>query len=240
MTQPRLVTIASREIGWTQYESLLRRLSVIGALAAVGALMLQQALRPNLSPISDAISAYDVGAYAYVQTLALWTLGAGSLAIAMVLRLTTRSALVRCGAALVAAWGVGIAVLGVITVDDGPLPTSGGVHEIVATLAFAAAVAAVVCVSHAYAREGIWTPAVSALWSVGCLVLAGLTAVGEDARWFGATERALGVMIVCWLIAVGRTSRKRAVFHDEGSERKIVGCAPAHARDPSHVDVVAP
>jgi hypothetical protein len=195
-------------------------------MAAVGALMLQQALRPNLSPISDAISAYDVGAYAYVQTLALWTLGAVSLAIATVLGLNTRSALVRCGATLVAAWGVGIALLGVITVDDGPLPTSGSVHEIVATLAFAAAVAAVVCLSHAYAREGTWTSIASVVWSVGCLALATLAAVAEDSRWFGLVERALGLMIVCWLITVSRTSRRRAHFHSEGADRETVDCLP--------------
>lgn len=96
------------------------RLSVVSAVAAVGALASQQILVPNLSPLSDAISSYQVGSYAYVQASGLCALGMGSLGIAWLLSSTMRSTLVRVGTWLLAVWGLGIALLSIVTVDDGP------------------------------------------------------------------------------------------------------------------------
>lgn len=203
------MTIASRGIPWRAPDTVLR-LSVVSAVAAVGALVLQQVLVPSLSPLSDAISSYQMGSYAYVQASGLCALGAGSLGIAWLLRSTMRSTLVRWGTWLLTVWGLGIALLSVVNIDDGPLPTSGSFHDAIATIAFAAAVGAVVCVSYAYARGRVWCLGASMSWSASALFCGAIALLTEDSHWFGLTERALGATIVSWLIIIGTVSHRRA------------------------------
>jgi hypothetical membrane protein len=201
----RIVTTATRDLQVLLYQNALRWLSVAGPVAAVGVLAVQQALRPDLSPTVDAISAYGVGAYAYVEMIAFWTLAAGSLALAVMLGSRAQPAPLRRGAILLGIWSGGIVLMSMINIDDGPLPTSGVIHLTIATLSFVAAGAAVVWVSRACAHLRIWTPVASASWTLACLAGLALAGATEESQLFGLTERMLGVTIVCWLIAVGRT-----------------------------------
>jgi hypothetical protein len=185
----RIVTTATRDLQVLLYQNALRWLSVAGPVAAVGVLAVQQAL----------------GAYAYAEMIAFWTLAAGSLALAVMLGSRAQPAPLRRGAILLGIWSGGIVLMSMINIDDGPLPTSGVIHLTIATLSFVAAGAAVVWVSRACAHLRIWTPVASASWTLACLAGLALAAATEESQLFGLTERMLGVTIVCWLIAVGRT-----------------------------------
>src|ERR1700730_8876215 len=186
-------------------DPVLRRASVVGPVVAIGALTLQEIARHDLSPVADAISAYGIGAYASVQTIALWALAIGSLALALRLASAGDGAPPRGGGALISVWGCGVALMTVINIDDGPLPTAGSVHETIATLSFVIATAAIVCVTEVCFRSRVWTRLVSTGWIVAAVGALGAAAMTEDSTWFGLTERVLAVTIVCWLVAVGRT-----------------------------------
>ena len=139
--------------------------------------------------------------------------------------------MLRCGRALIGIWGVGISLLGIINVNDGPLPTSGAVHDTIATAAFGAAVAAIACVSFVYASNKLWPVATAVSWSAVGLALAALAFTFEDASWFGLVERALGLTIVGWLVVATSKPVVRILRGDAPETGPLDMAPPAPAPD---------
>lgn len=186
------------------------RFAVSGPAAALAIMVVQHGLRSDLSPWSDSISMYGVGAHAYVSTAAVVTLGLAALALARCLRAGPGSHEVSPAAPLLAVWGAGLLLLGVFDADDGPLDTSGVVHTRIAQFAFGIAVVAVVVLSRAFRRLGWWTATTALAWAAVSVAAAVATVVTLESPWFGVTERVLAVVLVAWSVAVGRIARDGA------------------------------
>lgn len=53
-------------------------------------------------------------------------------------------------------------------------------------------------------------------WSASALVGGFVALLTENSHWFGLTERALGAVIVCWLVIIGAVSRRPVVRVGDG------------------------
>ncbi len=125
-------------------------LAAAGVVVYVALDVLLAFLRPDLSLIHNAESDYGVGSYSWVMDLNF--LLRGALTLSLVLAISRRwrpSPRARAGLALLAAWGVGSALLAFFP-DNPPgtaVTASGGVHLLLAALAFLCALAGTIMLS---------------------------------------------------------------------------------------------
>ncbi|HVB13228.1 MAG TPA: DUF998 domain-containing protein [Candidatus Dormibacteraeota bacterium] len=116
--------------------ALLASLGVVIYLVIDGLLAV---LRPDVSLLHQAESDYGVGPYSWLMDLNFLLRCALSLAAAgAILRLGAGSGRLRVGAGLLCAWGIGSGILAFFPDDPPgtPVTSAGGVHLIVALIAF--------------------------------------------------------------------------------------------------------
>jgi len=167
--------------------------------------------RPDLSVSNDPISEYVHGPHSYVQIAVFFTVGVSSLALARGAWLTSAGRRTRSAALLVALWGVGMLLGGIIDVEDQIWRTDQGVvHNVVVKIAFLAvggAMALVVRWRRRPAAEGPrerWLPRLdSPRWLALTTVALTTAAVLQGGRWFGMAQRVLAGSVVAWLVCAG-------------------------------------
>jgi len=167
--------------------------------------------RPDLSISNDPISEYVHGPHSYVQIAVFFTVGVSSLALARGAWLTSAGRRARAAALLVAVWGVGMILGGIIDVEDQIWRTEqGAVHNVVVKIAFLAVTGAMALVVRWRRRPASEAPGKARAlridspgWVALTTVALTAAAVLQGGRWFGVAQRVLAGSVVAWLIRAG-------------------------------------
>ena len=158
----------------------LAMIAIIGwAFFATSAVLLP--LFSGYSFAGDYISELAIGRFGYIQTVAFFTAGLGSLALALVIRETTRGVWgSRAGSVLVSLFGINVIL-------------AGTVHVVVSLLAFAG----MFVFSRTFKRDARWRP----YWPFSLAFAALITFfLVSDGQWIGLYQRIFIGTIVLWLI----------------------------------------
>ena len=208
-----------------------RRLELIATLAFVGlAFFVATAwLLPLFSEYSlaaDYISELAIGRYGYVQTVAFFAAGVGSLALAVGVREATNGSWgSRLGSVLVGLYGVGAILAAIFPTDEidpaGRIgsPTSvGAIHIVASASAFVFGIAGMFVLSRTFKRDARWR----AFWLLSLLLafaaLVGfIVAVPSEGPWVGLIQRIFIGTIILWQVLVA--FRLRSIAKDASAEQ---------------------
>lgn len=202
--------VERRVLGWV----------VIGGLAYyVPALALLHWLRPDVNPVARVTSEYAVGPFGalmvstfFVLSLALAALGIG-LARSLSLRIRSSPEIL-----LLLLAGVAVAIAGIFPVDVGavrPVTPAGWVHRIAATAAFPSITVAALLLSGRLRGVAAWR---DLAWisffvgSAGLLLFAAILLFFLERGLAGAAQRVLLILIVAWMVILGRRVIRQAVI----------------------------
>jgi hypothetical protein len=193
-----------------------RRLKVLAAVAIVGlaSFAASASLLPLLSEyglVADYISELAIGRYGYLQTVAFFAAGLGTLALAWGIREATKGSWgSRLGSALVGLYGVGIVLAGIFPTDEidpaghAVSPTSAGtVHFVVSILAFVLGIAGVFVLLRTFKEDarwrGFWPWSLALAFAalVGFVVLA-----TSEGTWIGLIQRTFIGTVFLWQLLV--------------------------------------
>ena len=158
---------------------------------------------------SDYISELAIGRYGYLQTTAFFAVGVSSLALAVGIRVATKSSWgSRIGSAFIGLYGLGAILVGIFPTNEVDAagrvvsPTSvGTVHIVVSALAFVFGIAGMFVLSRTFKRDARWR----AFWPWS-LMLAVAALVGfflqSKLPWVGLSQRIFVGTITLWLVLV--------------------------------------
>ena len=194
-----------------------RRLKLIATVAIVGwaffaAIALLLPLVSEYSLTADHISELAVGRYGYLQIVAFFAAGFGTLALAWAVREATNGSWgSRLGSALVGLYGVGMILTGIFPTDEvdpagrvGSPTIAGTVHSVGSLLAFMLGLAGVFVLSRTFKRDARWR----AFWpwslALAFAVLVGfiVLALSAGTAWIGLIQRIFNGTIILWLVLV--------------------------------------
>lgn len=192
--------------GWlpsrTTTTAALARGAALGLAGFLALVALLHPLRPDLDPGLRTISEYAVGPHGALMVFAFLMAGTGDLALAVALERDT--ALMRGGRALPAL--LGICGLGTLlcaafptdsTLAGTPATPIGITHNLAATIALGAGLAALPVAARRCGREPRWRALAAPTWAVLLLTFGGCAA-GAAAGRFGWAERALVAGVFLW------------------------------------------
>jgi hypothetical membrane protein len=198
---------------------LLFLITIAGIVLYVILDAVAQSLPPHYSPIRQAESDLAVGPYGYVMAVNFVNRGVFSLLFLYgLMKSLPPRAEFRRGFWLLGIWGVGALILAVSPTDvSGPATLHGGIHLLVATLAFLGAAFGILSLSRRFALDpalkGVarYAMPIAVLAVVFFLVLYG----GEfilphlSARIGGLTERIFIGLVLVWMLTVSAFMLKR-------------------------------
>jgi len=187
-----------------------RRLAVAAMLgtATFGMLEAIQSVARADHSFSEPMSAYAIGPYGFVQTIAFLVLALGSAAVCFALSSPHPRPLDwHVARGLIAVWSVGVALAAAFRID-GSGSTATQVHAAASMLSFLAVLAAMVFFTRAARQVPEWYSfgkVSSALTSVAAVafVVAGAT---QPSIVFGAAQRVFLGAVVVWIVAIGARS----------------------------------
>jgi len=199
-------------------------LRVLAFLAIVGVadyLLIVAALhflRPDVNPVTEAISNYGVGPYGFLLTAAV--LGSAVAALALTLGLylgMVAPARSYVGLFFLGLYGLSRVLESLFPIDVGAEATlSGTLHNILGQLAFFGFPLAVILLSLSMGKDERWRsfrrPALVVSFAV--VLTDVLTIVGSNIGLFGVTQRLATVTAMLWMLLVGlrlRSMTQRAL-----------------------------
>lgn len=190
----------------------------IAAIAGVALFAVLVALIPVIkdgySPVEDAISNAAVGSYGYLQTIAFFALGLGSLTLAQGLWRALEGRSARIGSALIGLWGLGIVLAGVFPADLTPEPetTSGTIHIVVSLLGFVAVIVGMLVLSAVFRKRPTWHSLwpTSSVVGVAALIAFLVTGATQDSDWWGVAQRVFVALVLLWLLLAATRLRAMA------------------------------
>jgi hypothetical protein len=117
-------------------------------------------VQPELSPLTEAMSYYVHGAYGWLLTVALLSIGVSSLALTVGLATLVHGKLASVGLCLLAVWSIGTILGGMFPADppgnwDKPPTVAGAIHGIAAIVAITAFSPAAVLISRSVRKARI-------------------------------------------------------------------------------------
>jgi Protein of unknown function (DUF998) len=149
-------------------------------------------LRTDVDPATDAVSDYAVGDYGTLEVLAMLAVGLGALALTAALHQTPRRSTV--GLVLLAVFGLAKVAQAFFPIDVGDETTiSGGIHNVLGTVAFVALPVAAVLLSRSRGRVEM---VVAVLLAGAMLAVLTSNAVGG----FGIAQRVFLVLSSTWVL----------------------------------------
>lgn len=177
-------------------------------------------LQPNLHPLDEAMSYYVHGASGWLLTLGLFSLGLGSLALAIALGRELGDGVNRGGVWCLAIWSLGVLLGAAFSADppgnwSKPPSVSGSIHGLAAMIALVIFPVAALLLSRRFRLEARWVSLsgvllILAIASAGSLVafIASLVPVfisPSPPKLLGLTERILFAVYIAWLgtVAIG-------------------------------------
>jgi hypothetical membrane protein len=190
--------------------------SRLGLVASAGVVLyvlidvLLAFLRPDLSLLHRAESDYGVGPFSWLMDINFLLRGALSLALVVgLLRLGAGSQRLRVGAAFLAAWGVGSAILAFFPDNPPgtPVTTSGVIHLTVAFLAFFCAVVGTLVLSIGLRHFPQMRSVVVVLLTVALVAIIPLALIGHTHfrphTLGGLYERIFLGLELLWILVAG-------------------------------------
>jgi hypothetical protein len=195
----------------------LRVLAVLAIVGVADYLLIVAALhflRPDVNPVTEAISNYGVGPYSSLLTAAV--LGSAVAALALTLGLylgMVPPARSYVGLFFLGLYGVSRLLESLFPIDVGAEATlSGTLHNILGQLAFFGFPLAVILLSLSMGKDERWRsfrrPALVVSYAV--VLTDVLTIVGSDIGLFGVTQRPATVTAMLWMLLVGLRLRSIA------------------------------
>jgi hypothetical protein len=199
----------------------LRILAVLAIVGVADYLLIVAALhflRPDVNPVTEAISNYGVGLYSSLLTAAV--LGSAVAALALTLGLylgMVPPARSYVGLFFLGLYGVSRLLESLFPIDVGAEATlSGTIHNILGQLAFFGFPLAVILLSLSMGKDERWRsfrrPALVVSYAV--VLTDVLTIVGSNIGLFGVTQRLATVTAMLWMLLVGlrlRSMTQRAL-----------------------------
>jgi hypothetical membrane protein len=186
----------------------LALVAIGGILYFVAAVVVLHVLRPELNPVSHAVSNYAIGSFGFLMISAFFTLALSEFALALGLaRSLTNSRSTFISVLLLSLAGVGLVVTGIFPGDVKSLHPPGTATAIIhwtgAGTSFLSVMIAAFLLASCYKTDLRWQsfhrPAlVLAITTVLALVAFGLLAI---VGWVGVGERIYIAVIVLWLVA---------------------------------------
>lgn len=200
-----------------------RPLSNVPLLCLAGFIILSvlvHLVNPGFDPLQQLLSEYVLGAYGFLLSLALLSLGVGSLALWYGLRRSLNpSRWMRIGLALLLLWSVGTCVAGLFPTDLGGIPVSanGVIHGLGASLAFFSFIFAALCLSVHFRREAHWRSVSRPALLVALLLFPLLGFFGLPDHLRGGGEKLFVGVVVLWLSIIAvrlyRLNRTPSTLH---------------------------
>lgn len=187
-------------------DRLLALAAMLGT-ATFGVLEVAQSVLRTDRSFADPMSAYAVGPYGFVQTVAFVVLALGSAAVCAALRSSRqRPPEWRVARGLIGIWSLGVVLAAVFRIDvDGSTSLAGQVHGAVSGLSFVAILAAMFFFTIAAPQVAEWgsfgrpSAALAGTAAVG-FILAGAT---QQSITFGVAQRLFLAAVVVWIVAIG-------------------------------------
>jgi hypothetical protein len=196
--------------------SALAGLAMSGSAGFALLLLALHFLRPDLNPIAQPGSAYALGAFGWLMTLAFFSFGLGGWALVLALaRGAPSGAHSRAGLALVAAWATSILLAGLFPMDPlGSTPTpSGAIHDLSGFLGFLCWIVGAFLVARRLWASDRSNRAWQALLALSVLMPAGYagTALSFATRqpFTGLVQRLFLATIIVWIILAANSLRAR-------------------------------
>jgi MFS family permease len=181
------------------------RYALVGFAGFIVLTALLHILRPDFDPARHQLSEYAIGPYGNLFSIALMSLGAGSLALwaglSAALRPTRTS---RIGVGLLLVWSMGALVAGVFPTDPGGIPVSvnGIIHGLAASIAFFSAVIGAVVLAIHLRTDPHWAAVRWLMLVLAVLAMFLLGFLGLPDALRGAGERVFVTAVVAWLCIV--------------------------------------
>jgi len=150
----------------------------------------------------DYISELAIGRFGFVQTIAFFMLGLGTLGLAAgICEATKRSWGSLVGSALLGLFGVGLILDAVFPIDRGVTPqtTSGAIHLIVALLAFVCVTLGMFVLTRTFKQAPRW----QSYWPVSLVLALGALAalfLPSEGAWAGPFQRIFIGIIITWMV----------------------------------------
>lgn len=195
---------ASIPSGRAQTLNILAMVAIAGlAFFVIVAMLLP--LFSEYTFVSNFISELALGRFGFVQTLAFFAAGLGSLALALgISQATTDSWGARLGSSLVGLWAVGLILAGIFPIDAGgqPATVSGGVHFVVATVSVLFLVLGIFALFWTFKREARWRSfrSVSLVLGVSAVIMFLAVGAAQGSEWVGIIQRIFFGVLFLWLI----------------------------------------
>ncbi len=196
MENPNTI-VSNRILGWS--------VVIAGACATLAITMLHL-LKPDLDPLSHAISEYVYGPYGALMTITFFVQCIGSLALAaLVIRVETEGRRPFVGGILFVISAVGAAVAGVFPADPvSPYPqTSNGIiHAVAGMIRFLALAFALPLLSSALSSVPDWRSVRKTLTILAILFVVTFLVsifVLANLNWFGLGQRIFISLLLIWM-----------------------------------------
>lgn len=201
-------------------------IAIVGVTWFMVGVVVLHFLRADLEPATHMISEYAVGRFSYVQTANFFSLGIGSVALAIGLWMMQ---LGRIGPALIGTWGVLAFASGIFPTDGEAAPTTTGIiHELLGISGFVLVTISIFVFSWRFRSRSDWRPFAlpTLVWGLTALATFFLVPVlGEAGQGIG--QRIFLTVVVSWLLVTA--VRLRSISRGE-RVRQAVPVTSSEAR----------
>jgi hypothetical protein len=193
--------------------------TIVGVLYFITAVAVLHALRPDLNPVTHAVSNYAVGPFAFLMISAFFVLAFSEFALAQGLaRVLAKSGRVTTSIVLLNLAAFGLIVTGIfrsdVNVPRPPASPGAVVHWTAAGISFLSLMIAIFLLTGCFKRDVQWQPMyrLSYAWLVA-IVLA-LTGYGTLSLvdWTGIGERIFLATCILWLLFVSLRLRAITIY----------------------------
>lgn len=194
--------MTKRETGTRITEPALCTLAIAGCALFATIVLVLPAIKDDYSPVQDAISEGALGRYGYLQVVAFFALGIGSLSLAISLLRDSRTVAV---GVLVGVSGICMLIAGAFPTDRmnaASATTHGTIHMTAAALAFGAIISAMLLPARQFRNGDILRPLALPSFVLGLVALALFVTAGAGVGPFGLIQRANAMVALVWLVAV--------------------------------------
>ncbi len=184
-------------------------IALTGVLYFIMAVVILHLLRPDLNPITHAVSNYAAGSFGFLMTLAFFMLALSEFALAWGLARSLASGRrTAAGVALLNLAGIGLVVTGLfqsdINVPRPPASASAVVHWTGAGVSFLSLMIAIFLLSGSFETDSRWQSNYRLSFAWLAVIVLALAAYGALSiiGWTGIGERIYIAACVLWLLLV--------------------------------------
>jgi hypothetical membrane protein len=186
---------------------------IVGAAVFFLCVIALHLVRPELDPVTVAISYYGIGNYGFLLTVGNVALGLGVLALAYTLGRSNGTRMWRVGIAMLYASGALVILTGIFPIDapNGDVSISGVIHVAAGNLGFFILPASLLLLAFGMRQEARWHSAFPpALALAFVLLVVSLVLIASPPEIGGLVQRALYVPYLTWVVLI---SAKLAWMH---------------------------